>query len=419
MRSKDEFPLLLSAEKVKLFSVISNVIEGRISAAYAADALGITRRHVFRLKKRLRVHGATALEHGNRKRLPANSTCLATRKKIFEVFDDWKQKTDLGLNCAHFAEILNEEHDIKISRQTLWRWLRQTGRRMPLRAFKKHRKARLRAASEGQILFLDGSEHLWFGAKFPHVTLILCTDDATSKALYGVFIDFENLAGCFETAFHVFSRHGLPHTFYLDRASQFKTTRKRYEEIEAPPTYWQEAMAAFGVRCIFANSPQARGRGERINGTFQGRLAAELQYKGIHDLARATTYLNTIFIPAYNRKFAKKARGQPLWREKPPVEMLRANLSVREIRKVQNDCTIWFENRRYQILPSAKVFNLAKAEVEIRKCFDGTITIVHRKYGALDYELIKERASWKGRKSPPNPLVTKSLLHTGDIFAVT
>lgn len=411
---------------MKKFSVISNAIKGTVSAYAAAEMLGVSRRHIFRLKKRLKQNGMISILHGNRGKTPHNKITKELKEQIFEIFDDWHSKTDLGVNSAHLQDILSKECGIQLSRQTLWRWLRATGRRMPLRTWRKHRKARERSHSEGQILFLDGSEHPWLGKAYPSVTLILCTDDATSKALYGVFVDQENLFGCFEVAYHVFSQYGLPHAFYLDRASQFKTTRKKYdsEYVLAPPTHWQKAMSTLAVRCIYSYSPQARGRGERANGTFQGRLASELQYHKITDLREATTYLNKVFIPGYNQKFSVKPRAKPIWREKPSTQILQANLAIRQIRLVGNDNCVWFENTRYQILPHPRVTHVYRAEVEVRKCFDGVVTILHKKYGLLNYKILKKRTHGNQKKikeltAHPNLLVTKSLLQRGDQIAVT
>ena len=104
------------------------------------------------------------------------------------------------------------------------------------------------------MLFLDGSPHAWFGEE--KTTLLLSTDDSTGKPLYGLFRKEEDLEGCFGVCKEVFARFGRPSVFYLDRASQFKTTRHKSDSVE--PTQFQRAMSELGIRLIFAHSAQAK-----------------------------------------------------------------------------------------------------------------------------------------------------------------
>ena len=180
---RDDGELRFTWSEMKRLDVVSLCCEGKLSAYDAGEMLGVSRRQIFRLKQSLRKTGTRFVFHANKGKRPHNQFSIETKKTVFKIFDDWRSKTDLGVNCAHLEDILGAQ-GIKVTRQTLWRWLRATGRRMPLRSWKKHRKARERSASEGQILFLDGSEHAWFGKAYPNATLILCTDDATSKALF-------------------------------------------------------------------------------------------------------------------------------------------------------------------------------------------------------------------------------------------
>ena len=106
---------------------------------------------------------------------------------------------------------------------------------------------------------------------------------------------------------HVFEKQGRPGCFYLDKAAQFTTTRHGGIHYSVHTTHkftqFERAMQELGVGTIFADSPQARGRGERINGSFQDRLVAEMRVKGIDSFPAANRYLNQIFIPKYGRRF--------------------------------------------------------------------------------------------------------------------
>ena len=167
--------------------------------------------------------------------------------------------------------------------------------------------------------------------------------------------------GCFDAAYNVFSKYGLPASFYLDRASQFKTTRKKYDYSEQPPppTAWQQAMSNLAIRCIFAFSPQARGRGERMNGSFQGRLVAELQFNNIRTLEAGTKYMNEVFIPDFNKRFAVEAPEEPVWRKNLNMTDVAFALGVAEKRLVQNDNTFHYCKGHFQILPHPKAYFMA------------------------------------------------------------
>jgi transposase len=371
-------------------SVLQSLIKGKLSARSASRQLKLSRRQVFRLKKNYKKMGVASLKHGGLGREAPNKSKQAVEDLVIEVFEDWKARTDPGINCSHLADVLAKDHKLNISRQTVWRILRRNAKRMQQRKSRKHRIKRERARSEGQILFLDGSPHPWFGEDRPKATLLLCTDDATGKALYGVFARQECLMGCLEVAHNVFIKLGLPSAFYLDRASQFKTTRKKYDysETAPPPTAWQQCMERLAIRCIFASSPQARGRGERINGSFQGRLAAELQFNNIKTLGAGTKYMNETFIPQYNQRFSVAAPDAPAWRKHPKYIDLNFAMGVTEERQVHNDNTFHYCKGHYQVLPHRMAHTFAGKTIIASQAYDGTVAARHPVFGPLEIKTI-------------------------------
>lgn len=417
MREKSQ--QLFTLKVVTRFSVLKNLIDGKVSAQDAANQLRISRRQVLRLKKRIRSHGISGLGHRGIGRAAPNRLSRRTLDLILRVFDQWYARTDVGVNCAHLSDILEREHGLRVCRQTVWRLLRSQARVVPCKRVRKHRLRRERSDREGQLLFLDGSPHPWFGADRLAATLILCSDDATGKALHGLFVPHENLAGCLEVAFQVFQRYGLPSAFYLDRASQFKTTRKQYQGsgLDAPPTFWQESMSRLGIRCIFAYSPQARGRGERMNGSFQGRLAAELQFKKIRRIHEANRYLNEVFIPDYNSRFSVQPKiASCSWRPLPAGIDSRAILAgARVSRHVDRDNTFHFEGIHYQVLPHEKAPTLATTEITVSKAFDGSVHAEHHRLGPLRIQPTEPAP----RKIERNKRVTFRLQPAGDSLAAT
>jgi hypothetical protein len=180
-------------------------------------------------------------------------------------------------------------------------------------------------------------------------------------------------------------RYGLPACFYLDRASQFTTTRRgglHVRQRDDQPTQFERAMGELAVRLIYADSPEARGRGERINQTFQDRLVAELALRGITTAAAATTYLNTVFIPRY-RFGVLPEDATPAWRRRNAEIDLRHILCRRVVRTVNNDNTVSVEGQIIQILPTRTRLSFVKAKVAVNLWLDGSYHVLHPEHGEL------------------------------------
>jgi transposase len=378
--------------QVQRYEVCKALLEGRLTCAEAAGALGLCPRQVQRLKRRLQADGPQGLVHGNTARAPANQTPAELKQQVLHL----ATTTYAQFNFCHLADILAEEHHIHLSDETLRRWLRPLGHGKPRRRG-KHRRRRQRREREGELLFLDGSPHAWFGPRYPKSCLLLCSDDATGKPLGGKFQPEEDRDGCFEVCYQVFVRYGLPGAFYLDRASQFITTRvgglHATHNPDREPTHFENAMSQLKVGLIFAYSPQARGRGERLNGSFQDRLVAELVLRKIKDARRATEYLNTVFIPRYARRFGHDpADARSAWRAIPAGMDLKAVLSAKATRTVGLDNTVRFEGHIYQLLPTSSCPQLARSVIEVQQWFDGSIHFCHPRHGVIAAKRLRRKS---------------------------
>lgn len=393
----------LTVEQVQRYELVQAALDGRITNAQAATALGVSERQVQNLKAKVRDQGPSGLLHGNSGREPHNKYPETLRARIIELATTHYAE----FNFSHLADMLEEEHRLHLSDETLRLWLRPLGHGAPPRRARQHRRRRKRKAREGELLFLDGSPHHWFGSDRPDVCMLLCSDDATGKALWGKFQPVEDRDGCFEVCHHVFQRHGLPLGFYLDCGSQFTTTRHGGLHVRQGPecqeTHFQRAMGQLGVGLIFAHSPQARGRGERLNGSFQGRLVAELNHHRITDCAEATRFLNRHFIPRYNKRFARPpADPHSAWRSAPHCMDLRDVLCACFTRTVSNDNTISFEGHGYQLRPPRGCGHLVKAKIHVRQWYDGSLHLWHERFGTIEAHRIEAlpnltRESTQGR----------------------
>jgi transposase len=373
--------VIFTMKDAKRYSVMEQVSRGAMTNCDAAAALNLSVRQIKRIKKKVGEKGLEGILHGNRSRPSARA--FPFREQVVKLV---KAKY-FDYNFTHLSEELLDKEGLSVNRETLRQWLRPLGFGGKVRKQPHHRKRRKRAEREGQMLFLDGSPHRWFGNELS--TLILCTDDATGKPLYGLFQEQEDLDGCFHVCLEVFNKYGLPVKFYLDRASQFTTTRQGglyVAQRDTEPTQFERAMEELGVKLIFAHSPQARGRGERINQTFQDRLVSELRLHRIKAPEDATRYLNETSIPKYSRRFGVKPEDEaPSWR-KAPSDLLNI-LCKRFERKVTNDNTVSVKKEIIQLLPTKTRRHFVKASVWVNLWIDGTWHVIHPTYGEIPCKL--------------------------------
>jgi len=388
----EESSVLLKEHELVRLRVVDRMFLG-LSARTAAKMLRLSVRQVFRLKARVRSLGAGGVIHGNRGRHPANAKPASLRQRVLDLHRTKFSK----YNDYHFAEALEEEYQLKVNRETLRRWLRAADipPKRRHRSQSNHRRRRDRRARFGELVFIDGSPHPWFGPARPSSTLILATDDATGRPLYGLFTPQETLNGCFEVFHHVARCYGLPAALYLDKASQFTTTRHggthRFQR-DDQPTHFETAMQTLAVELIFASSPQARGRGERINESFQDRLVAELAHHHISDPAAATDYLYRAFIPRYAQRFGVKPRdAKSAFRPIPEGLDLHTVLCAKTTREVANDNTISYQGRVYQLKPNCHSICIAGTKVTVQEWFDGSIHVRHDRAASVPNIKLPER----------------------------
>lgn len=190
----------------------------------------------------------------------------------------------------------------------------------------------------------------------------------------------------------VFQQYGLPHCLYLDRAGQFTTTRHGGTvrlQVAIEPTAFDVAMQQLAVALILANSPQARGRGERINGSFQDRLTAELAHHGITTPQAATRHLNQQILPGYAKRFGVPPAHPKTAIRPPPANCdLRTILCRRTARAATYDNTISCNGRHYQLLPTSRSDYVRGSDISVQQSFDGTSHVRHPRAGCIDAALI-------------------------------
>ena len=361
------------------YHILHLVSEQRLTGPEAAQSLGLSLRHVRRLLARVRHAGRGGIIHGNRGRPSRRRLAEATRQQVLTL----AQKTYAGLNTTHLTEKLQAE-GFAVSRVTVHRILRAAGVARPRRRRPpRHRSRRDRKVQAGLLVLWDGSPHAWLEARGPRCCLVGALDDATGQLLPGAaFVPAEDTVRYLRLLRTLVGTCGIPVAVYMDRHGIFRRNDDAWtlaEELQGAqePTQVGRALAALGIEAIFALSPQAKGRIERLWGTLQDRLVAELRLAGITTLVAANAFLPG-FTVRFNARFGRPAADSvPAWRPLPRGLDLERICSLYTAATVFNDNTVRTQGLILQIPPGPGGRGYAKARVEVRQLLDGSWRIYH------------------------------------------
>ena len=184
--------------------------------------------------------------------------------------------------------------------------------------------------------------------------------------------------------------HGRPLALYTDWAGHF---RQRQAKGQRPSqTQIERALGELDIQLICAGSPQAKGRVERSHGTDQDRLVKGLRLAGARTLAAANRYLEEVYQPKINAKFAKPPADAADAHRSAAGHDLEAILCVHERRVVQNDWTLSIDAQSWQIEPGERTERLRGQRVTVERRRDGSLRLrwqdrylkFHRAAGALE-----------------------------------
>ena len=390
---------------MKIQEVILRAMGKGISWWQGAEIIGISDRQMRRWKQRYEAYGYDGLYDRRKGKPSPRRVPMETARKVLEFYRD----KYADFNVRHFHEKLREVHGIALSYRWVKLALQGAGLVKKGRQRGVHRKRRERRPLPGMMLHLDASEHRWFQDDRGY-DLIEVLDDATSETYYAQLVEEESTRTVMAALPEVIERQGRFGTLYSDRASHFFETPKAGAPVDPHPlTQVGRALKELGMQMIPAYSPQARGRGERRLGTWQGRLPQELRWAGITNVEDANRFLRERFIPEMNRKFTVPAassghafvpvRGQDLDRI----------FSVQTQRVVARDNTVRAGNRAGQLEPASFRGTLAGCHVTLCEHLNGRVSILygpHRVgYYRPDGAALDSPKRQRGQKSiPPSPI---------------
>ena len=371
--------LNLTMKEAQRYKVITEVQEGYVKVREAAEILGLSQRQIYRIKARVKGEGAGGIIHKSRgKHRPR-----WLREKIKDKIDHLYKTKYRGFNLTHMTEYLNEEEGIKVSRESVRQILLGKGSYVKKRRYPKHRQWREPCEREGQMVQFDTSDHDWLEGRGPRLYLIGGVDDATGKVAGAKFMLADGVKQNMEVFWGIVQRRGIPLSVYVDRGSNFKTTRHQSMEHqlkgEYPSTQFARALEELGVRMIYAYSPEAKGRVERKFGVLQDRLCSELRLHNISTQEEANRYLTKKFIPKHNLMFSRLAKELgSAYRPSPKGLVLKDIFCLKKERTVAGDNTISHQGKTFQILANEYRISFVKAKVEVHEHLDGSIHIFYQ-----------------------------------------
>ena len=396
-----ERKVTLNKKEQRRLLILNGVEKGQIKRSQAVELLGITFRHVQRVLTAYRKEGVEALAHGNRGRKPFNSVDEGLRARIIEL----ASSKYVGFNTQHLTESLAEREGIRLSRSTVRRILLGGGVNRPKkRRPPKHRSRRQRYAQAGMLVQVDGSRHDWLGGRGDWLTLIGAIDDATGTVLSALFREQEDTEGYFRLMEGIVTGHGVPLAIYHDGHAVFEPADHEPLTLEEQlaggkgRTQFGRLLEELDVNSIRSRSPQARGRIERLWGSFQDRLVSELRLAGASTLEEANDVLRH-YLSVHNQKFAVKPQ-EPATAFRPPGRNWKASFCLKHQRTVGLDNVIRFGQHRLQLTAENR-YNFGRVKVEIWEAFDGTLTAVYQ--GRCLHTIPAPLEAPTMRKSQPQP----------------
>jgi len=345
--------IIMTQEELKRLHVIRKAIDKAITQREASDIIGVTLRQAQRIVLRVRRDGDSGIINRSRGKPSNRAKPDKLKNRALELFK--AKYPDFGPTLA--SEKLFERDKIEVNDETLRLWLVENNIPYKKRKKRPHREWRERKHYYGQMVQMDGSEHHWLEGRGPYCIFMGYIDDATGIP-FGRFYEYEGTIPAMDSFKRYIKKHGIPLSVYLDKHTTYKSTGKPSIENELnnelPLSQFERALKELGVEVIHANSPQAKGRVERLFETFQDRLIKELRLEGAKTIEEANKVTER-FLSGYAKRFSVKARySDDLHRDVPKGVDLDRILCIKTERALKNDFTIAHNSRLYQILDNTR-----------------------------------------------------------------
>ncbi len=349
----------MSLKEAMRLAIMQDADNENLTLREASVRMELSLRQTKRVRRSYQLDGATGLISKRRGKLSPNRIDPSLKLDVINILSS-SQYAGFGPTFA--SEKLKEHHGISLSNETVRKWMIESDLWKAKRAREKRvYQRRARRSRFGELLQGDGSRHAWFEDRGEKCTLLLFVDDATSRICVARFVPVESTEGYLLLLEDQLKKHGKPLALYTDKHSSFRVNHggnnKRL-------THLAEVLKGLDVELICANSPQAKGRVERANGTLQDRLIKEMRLQGISTIEEANEYLPE-FIKEYNNRFGKEPRKEEdAHRPLEKSDDLDRLFAHRSVRKLSKDLSFHYNGEHYQLLPKSPN-RFRKASIEI------------------------------------------------------
>lgn len=368
--------IILNDKEEFKYEIIKKLVNTNGNKNRAAIKLGCSKRHVNRLIKSYLKDGKAAFVHGNKYRKPAISLSNEIVVKIINLF---KEKY-FDFNFKHFHEKLVRNENVSCSYTTIINILYSHG----IISHKSHRKTKRemkkalkviensqedilkfqeelsinpkeahprkpRAKYFGELIQMDASNELWFGEEKSHLHVAI--DDSTGKIIGAYFDKQETLNGYYQVTAQILTNYGIPAKFLTDRRTVFEYKKLNESNIEKDSsTQFGYACNQLGIDIETTSVPQAKGRVERVFGTLQSRLRAELRLLNVQDITLANDFL-VDYITEFNKEFSIELNSTGnVFESKVKSEDINLYLSILCERIVDKGHSIKYDHKFYFVL---------------------------------------------------------------------
>jgi transposase len=368
--------VVMSTREIDRLGVVQQILERRLTRTKAGELLGIGPKQVARLCNAFKRDGAAGLVSRKRGRVGNRKLDAEVEARAVALVRAFYE--DFGPTLAR--EKLLERHGIKLSKETVRKILSKAGIWLPKdQRIPKPHQPRFRRECLGELVQIDGSEHYWFEDRGPYCTLLVYVDDATSRLMELRFAESESAFSYFAATESYLKRHGKPVAFYSDKHSIFRAARANPAGDHGGVTQFARALAELNIDIICANTPQAKGRVERMNSTLQDRLVKELRLANIATMDAANAFVPA-FIESFNAKFAKAPRNpHDAHRPLATTDNLDALFCIRDVRSMTPNLVVQMEGQSYVVTPGPTTTPLSgrRRSVLVHTWADGRREIHH------------------------------------------
>jgi transposase len=364
----------MSTKELSRLEVMQRLDKKQMSQKEASEILHVCRRQVKRLLKAYRRHGAAGLISKHRGQVSNNRLPADTQRKALNLLKT--KYRGFGPTLAH--EKLIEKDKLRLSVESVRQLMIEETLWKPRKAKRVvTHQLRERRACFGELVQIDGSPHNWFEGRADPCVLLVFIDDATGKVVELRFVESESFFSYCQAAEGYFKRYGKPVAFYSDKHGIFRVNQPTSGKTDAL-TQFGRAMQELDIQIICANTPQAKGRVERINQTLQDRLVKEMRLLGISSMEAGNAYLPE-FMEDLNRRFAVEPRSSvDAHRPLTSKDDLTRILTWQDTRTLSKNLTVQFENVAYQIQTERPTYAMRKATVTVCKDAHQNITILYK-----------------------------------------